>query len=48
MCHCRTLLVMLDTFSKFKNPRSFYRHEEMWQLYVKVCEDHMLDDGLKR
>ena len=33
---CRTLLVILETFSKFKNPRAFYRQEELWQLYVKV------------
>eukprot|EP00731_Ephydatia_muelleri_P001007 Em0001g1007a len=32
----KTLLVILETFSKFKNPRAFYRQEELWQLYVKL------------
>ena len=31
-----TLLSMLRVFSKFRNPKSFYKQEELWQLYMKV------------
>ena len=45
---CRTLLVILETFSKFKNPRAFYRQEELWQLYVKVSVKwmHVVQGGI--
>ena len=33
----RTLLTMLTTFSKFHNPKAFYKQEELWQLFMKVC-----------
>ena len=33
----RTLLTMLTTFSKFHNPKAFYKQEELWQLFLKVC-----------
>ena len=33
----RTLLTMLTLFSKFHNPKAFYKQEEIWQLFLKVC-----------
>jgi hypothetical protein len=33
----RTLISMLEVFTKFNNPKNFYKKDELWELYMKVC-----------
>ena len=33
-------MTILTVFSKFRNPKAFYRQEELWQLYMKVCNSN--------